>query len=412
MRDRSSAALIALLFVAARVAVAFARDPFFDEIFTLWMARRPFGAIVPSLLEDSGPPLYYFLARFDSVGVLRAISFLAAAVPFAILLAQKRLVAAALLAVYPPAVLFAVDARPYALCAALVGVGLLIPRSRFIAFLAAAYTHYYGVLFFPLLLLEKENRARRVLLLLALYVPGFVLAYNQPREAIGWMQSDSWFAPLVNLSFAGRYPEALFAPAAWWIVVASAVLLAVVVAKRALTRDALFVFVPLVLAVVAGVYFPMRFESVIAVPLVIWLSGALDGWPQVFRHVLIGALMAIGIGVVANGAIDHLGRPRDGYREAALVASRILPVDGAVYATGYCYLETAVRVPRVRAFPPEQGRHPGWRSTAAGDARTLPPSFYWVVESKAPEVRSVARVYRLEQLFRNDRAIIVRATRR
>ena len=54
-------------------------------------------------------------------------------------------------AVFPPSVLFAVDARAYALCALFITIGVLYEKVDAIAFVLAAYSHFYGVLFFPLL---------------------------------------------------------------------------------------------------------------------------------------------------------------------------------------------------------------------------------------------------------------------
>ena len=62
---------LTLLFLAIRVVLLYAREPFYDELFTLWMARQPASNVLPNLLHDSGPPLYYWLARFDSVVALR-----------------------------------------------------------------------------------------------------------------------------------------------------------------------------------------------------------------------------------------------------------------------------------------------------------------------------------------------------
>ena len=116
----------ALVFLAVRAAIAFTQEPFFDELFTVWMARRPFFAIVPSLLNDSGPPLYYFLARIPDVMGERVLSIVFALVPMVWLLREKRWMAALLLAVHPAAAIFAATARPYALCGALIAVAILL----------------------------------------------------------------------------------------------------------------------------------------------------------------------------------------------------------------------------------------------------------------------------------------------
>src|SRR5207244_13522978 len=92
-----------------------------------------------------------------SIAITRAISLLFAMIALVALLWRKHHTAAALLAVFPPAVLFAVDARSYALCAMFITLGILAldderPYAAAILFVFAAYSHYYGVLFFPLIL--------------------------------------------------------------------------------------------------------------------------------------------------------------------------------------------------------------------------------------------------------------------
>ncbi|MGZ4778899.1 MAG: hypothetical protein ACXV5L_06860, partial [Thermoanaerobaculia bacterium] len=116
---------IALLFFTLRFALLFGRDPFFDEMFTTWIARLPFRRILEALRHDSGPPLYYFVVHalgLRSVAALRAFSLVCATAAAGIIVAYRpigvaRFTAAGLLAAYPPAVLLSVDARSYALCA-------------------------------------------------------------------------------------------------------------------------------------------------------------------------------------------------------------------------------------------------------------------------------------------------------
>src|SRR6201999_972797 len=101
-----------------------------------------------------------------SVAFARGLSLFCALVSLAVILSARflgasRFLAAALLAVHPPSVLFAVDARAYALCAMFSTIGvvalarwqasadasaarrLLIVATG--AFVLAAWSHYYGV---------------------------------------------------------------------------------------------------------------------------------------------------------------------------------------------------------------------------------------------------------------------------
>ncbi|MGZ8829772.1 MAG: hypothetical protein ACXW2Q_05270 [Thermoanaerobaculia bacterium] len=408
--------LAGLIFLGVRLAILYARAPFFDELFTVWMARQPLRSIAPALLHDSGPPLYYFIARFDSVVALRLLSLLFASIQF-VLIARRSLLAGALIALYPPAALFAVDARSYALCALFVTIGVLQletrPFAAALAFALAAHTHYYGVLFFPVLLFRpRASRVAAFALAVVLFLPGFFLASKQPRDATKWIH-ETMFAPLMNISFAGLYPEALFAPPPVALVVFALVVL--VIALWRSTRFAAAAIVPLALVIafhLAGrpVYFPMRFESVIAGALVLWLGESLCSWALPWRRLLAGTLLVIGAISIAIGVDSHRRRALDPYREAALMLRRHVQPDERVVATGYLYLEAAVALNRpVLAWPPEQADHPGWRAVGRPDPHALPPGpFIWIGESAGPELSLLQGVRPVQPLFSNDRATIAR----
>ena len=408
---------VVLSFIVIRVILLVVREPFFDELYTVWMARRPVGEIVPALLADSGPPLYYFLARLTDVFALRGLSLLFATGTLVLILSRRslgdaRYVAAALLAFSPPAALFAVDARAYALCGRFVAAGAIAIREErpFLAALAmllAAYTHWYGALFLPLILLARPRGRAAIAFAAAcvLFVPGLLLASRQPVQAMGWLGDPNPAEALSAFAFVGRYAEALFAPAPLFLVVLSAIVMVVALARS--WTMAPLVLVPVLLAIafaLAGraVYFPMRFESVLAVPLVLWLAASLERWAPRVRLALTAVLCACGVVAIAIGAIDHYQRPLDAYRQAASQ----LKGDEPVVATGYLYLEAVHRLgeERVRAYPAEQATHPGWR---AGNGEPFPQGrFLWIVERGAPELARLDR--RAAVVFANDRALILR----
>jgi hypothetical protein len=379
---------LTVLFLALRLALLFAREPFFDELFTRWIAAKSFAGILEALRHDSGPPLYYFVAHLlRSITLLRFFSLACATAAFVLVL-RRNVAAAALLAVYPPAVLLAVDARAYAMAALLITIAVLaIDRDRpllaTVALVLACYTHYYAVLFLPLLLVRRWFLS--FALACALFVPGLVLALKQPREATAWL-AGSHLDPLLNVSFAGNYAEALFAPAPAWLIGVALLVLAVACARS-------FRFAPAVLISIAGaiafglagrpIYFPMRFESVIAAPLVLWAAFSLERWQPAVRRVLLAALMLIGLVVTWRGIIDHSERPLDPFRAAALVAAK---QPGPLVAGGYAWLEVASTGREVIAFPPEQAIHPGWRARA--EEGLLPAgTFVWVGEASAPGLK-------------------------
>jgi hypothetical protein len=216
---------------------------------------------------------------------------------------------------------------------------------------------------------------------------------------------ESIWPAFINLSTAGLYPDALFTPASIWLVAVAMVLLLSLVRAPAPA-----VLIPLLLVVVfhlAGrpVYFPMRFESVIAGPLLLWIAGTKFRW----QH---AALAAIGAFVLTIGIRDHLRRPLDPYREAALLLLRNASPDESIVATGYPYLETVAALRRpVIAFPRDQAKHPGWRSTVPADPRELPAQpFLWIGERAAPELATIRGVRTVQPLFTNERAIVARVT--
>ena len=384
-------------FLIPRVVLLFVRQPFFDELFTRWIAGHSFAGIIQALHYDSGPPLYYFFVHLigdPPLWVIRAMSFLFSAVTSRAMLASRRLAAAALFAVFPPAVLVAADARAYALCAMFVGLGVLAldrdrPYAAAMAFVAAAYSHYYGALFFPVLFVPSGDRLPvgrlKPALIFLLFAPGAWLALHQPRESMAWVGGFP------------QYPDVLFARPPIWLTLTAAVLL--VLAAFRLNRYAAMTLIPLALALALRIYFPMRFESVIAVPLVLWLAASA-------RRELIPLLFTVGLAICAIGIVEHMQRPMDDYREAAL---QLNDVRAPVVASGYLYLEAvSVLGERVIAFPPEQALHPGWR--AIPQPGSMPPqgTFLWIGERFAPELDIIRRSHRISPIYVNRNAAIVK----
>jgi hypothetical protein len=425
-------AALAAVFLILRLALLTARQPFFDEQFTIWIASKPFAGIVEALRHDSGPPLYYFVVHalsFKTVLAARLLSLACASASMACIavtpsgsegpgraggaktavfgaargtrpLALARGdIAAMLLAVFPPAVLFAVDARSYAMCAMFVTIGVLsLDRDRYGvaagAFVLAAYSHYYGFLFFPLLL----RRWKSLAIALIAFAPGLWLALHQPAEATEWIgRVPSW-------------PDALFPQPPIALLIAGAI--AVVIATIHWNRFTTMTVVPIAAALlfaIAGrnVYFPMRFESVIAPPLVLAIATSLESWKPVVRRGLMTALITVSVIVCVLGTLDHMRRPIDSYREAAQFA-RALPKDAPLVATGYLYLETVLVRPDAIAFPREQAQHPGWRARPVAGSAPPPAPFYWIGERAAPELSILRRAYRVEPVYVNARAVVAR----
>jgi len=378
---------IAALFFVPRVILLFLRQPFFDELFTRWISGQSLAGILHALHYDSGPPLYYCLIHLlgdPPVLVIRAVSLLFSTIALMALLMSQRFTAAALLAVFPPAVLLAVDARAYALCAMFVALGTLAldrdrPYLAAIAFVAAAYSHYYGALFFVLL----WRQWRALAIAIVVFLPGIWLALHQPRESMAWIGGFP------------HYPDVLFArPPVWLLVVALGLL---VVAGYRLNRYAAMTLIPLGLALALGIYFPLRFESVIAVPFVLWIAASA-------HKKLIPLLVAVGVAICAIGIIDHARRPLDDYRDAAM---HLRGMQGPVVASGYLYLEAIMVRPAI-AFPAEQALHPGWRAMPHPGSKPPEGAFIWIGESRAPELDIIRRSRRITPIYVNQNAAIVK----
>jgi hypothetical protein len=405
--------LILLLFAAARIPLLIVRAPFFDELFTRWISAKPFAGIVSALRWDSGPPLYYFVVRLlgdPSVTATRILSLACAAISLILILRTKNMIAALLLAVFPPAILFAADARAYAMCAMFVTIAVLAidddrPFVAAIALVAGAYSHYYAVLLFPILLMgpageppavqpasRRRYDRRRVYALAAaivLYIPGFLLALHQPAEARAWMTAN--------------WPNALFIAPPIAIAIIGAIPFTISIRVN---RYAIMVLVPLLLAIATRVYVPLRFEAVIAAPLALWLAESLK--TNRFRVPLTAAIVAVCAVWATLGIVDHATRPTDSYREAAGWIAKNIPPDEPVVASGYCYLETIMNGhTRVVAFPSEQAIHPGWRALPKPGLHSPAGAFFWTGERAAPELGVFRRDRRIiEPLFINDRAMV------
>ncbi len=484
---------VALLFLATRLALFLTRAPFYDELFTRWIVTRPWGGLLPALRLDSGPPLYYQLVRLVSshgnvVTAGRLVSLVASALTLlllaltgrsmmpnalvtperseadgeaALIAAGRRrgLIAAILFAAFPAAVFASCDARGYALCAMFIALSIAALERwcgeagsagpptvapllfAVICLVLAAYSHDYGVLFFPIpFVVSLFSRRRRCLLqgLAAsaacglLFIPGFLLAMAQPRAAIDWMPSAVPTAPLAGFAFAARYPAALLASPPVAVILLAAVLLAFAVVRTGSSQRALrfaaITLLPVAIVVLFGalrrpVYFPLRFDSIIAVPLVLWLEAALDAWSRPARLILTTGMVAIGVMVIAAGAIDHAGRRPDPYRAAALWARRSIDPRVTIASSGYAWLEVwSARgdgwKPRLVAFPAEQADHPGWRAMATRDDlasqrdRILltPGHLVWIGE-RGPELRSLVEGAQVDVIHAEGPVAVARVIR-
>jgi hypothetical protein len=466
---RVAAALaIAILFAGIRLLHLVWRPAFFDELFTVWIARFELRAMLASLALDSGPPLYYLIVRAATGGdasvlAARIVSFGAATTLLVVILRSKRLGTAAfpaamLLSVFAPHVYFSAEGRAYALAGALAGIGCLGLSAwgeegrkgalalATVCFLAAAASHYYGVFFFALpLAVGLLGRTRRTALegLTAsmtagvLFVPGLLLAARQPSESIAWIrmvgEAPSALEPLLQLGMIAAYPRAFVTPPPLWVsAIALTVTWLVLVAgmrSAAARRWAVMTLVPVVFAILftlAGrqVYFPFRFESVIAGPFAILLAVSLGTFKgRALRAAAMAALIALGFVSCYFGVVSALARRPDPRRAAASFIRENVPPEIPIVASGYAYLETVAQrapewSPRLQGFPREIEAHPGWslpfeRSEAAEELGMLPPvPFVWIGERGSGEHRALAGSYHLRPLVAGRGVLVVEAVAR
>lgn len=455
------AALVAAS-VAIRLPLIVLRVPFFDELFTLWIGRRPFGAIVDALRLDSGPPLYYFLVHAlglsGDLTAARALSLAAgaAAVVVAFLVSdalEVRIIAALFVALWPVHVYFSSEARSYALCALFVGVACVAldgwmekgtARHSVVgaaALVLAAYSHFYGVLAFPLLVLiplfEKKKREvvhgiYATLAAAALFLPGLVLAAQQPAGAMQWLQPHGVGAAAVSvvrqLQFA--IPGGLMPAAPLLLqIVSIAVVLPVVIGgaiRSGRARRWLWMVVVPVAALFAvnlfrQIYFPSRFESILAVPFALLLATSLRSITREWLRAALVVVLAVVSGAMWAVASRGFAAENPGpYRDVARYVTTRMDAKQTIVVSGLAYLEIVAQAApsaaeRIVTLPAEQALHPGWRAVA--DAQTLDAEaaalarthrdVVWVGEQGSAEERALARHFNLRLRYRDSPLVVL-----
>jgi hypothetical protein len=442
-----AAAALVFAATAVRLPLLITRSPFFDELFTVWISRKNPSGVLEALRYDSGPPLYYFLTHLWSllfggtVSSLRVVSIIVAALTIAVVFrlaaaVEVRIGAALVLALWPAHVYFSTEARAYALCALLSGAGaIFLDRWRAeadrrslvlgcLSLVGACWTHYYGFLFLPLLgYFALAARRRRAFVeatvaagvMTLTVVPVLLLLREQPDSAMQWLHDQTLLETassiLQQLQFAAPYPAALMPPAHLFLRTVSILTVASLVGYGAVRsadvrRWLLVTLTPVVALLVlsaAGLraYFPMRFESVLAVPFAVTLGSALALLDRAWLRRAAVAAIAACAAMIWGGAIRaFVAGPADPYREVAELVREKTHTSSLIVASGLSYLELEAQrsgewSPRIVAFPSEQALHPGWRAQADTTvldreaSRLKGEKFIWVGEQGSPEARSL-----------------------
>lgn len=388
-----------------------ARPLWFDELFTLFAARRDWGRLVELLRHDSGPPLFYALEH-PVVRIIEALAlpdWWARVIPYlaatGILAGARGLEGAVprrsfllLAATSPLLLIHGAEARSYALLSLLsMGLFLLATRSREsvptvvgLTLLAAAvlYTHYLGLFVVASLLLLTliSGRFRSAAGLASgslLFLPWLPVLFDQPEEATRWIRdaplegaagllSGLGGATRLTPALGGPLPSALmFAGAVAAIFVTAA---AVTAARRDREIRTALLFVALVLGCVlaVSVWRPVAFagRTEMAVLPVWFLAVAKSSAASLWKRAAVGA--AAGVGLLSCLLILRtqagLFSPWD---PATAALARVTAHGDLAIAAGPFYLPARLAAERgrvaarVEAFPPDLAEHPGWISPGA-----------------------------------------------
>jgi hypothetical protein len=402
--------------IALGILGSLAKQPWHDEIYTLYLAKLSFSEILSALADDSGPPGYYLLCRLvvllggDSVLSLRFLSVTAAGLTTWLLIrlaiqrgARSGLVGALLFAAHPLLFFMSCDARAYALIA-LCGVGTLhlfdreldIPRAAMLSAVLAAscWLHSLGLVltgavFIASSSLPQKARIRAWIACLAamlFHLPWVPIMIRQPSESLRWMADaidqapawKRWLLPLTQTSPAASfYPWTDLARVPVYVEIAGLLLwIGLLALGLARIRDALR---PLLLWVAASsvlvmvtslfrpVYFPNRSESIVLGAVVLIASLGAVGkkhGPLLAASLLAGAALSID----AVSILHWQRRPPANELEIATSIRELISPDDVVVTTGWWLLTVHHALGDEAAnyhwmtFPANALRHPGWYS--------------------------------------------------
>ena len=425
-----------------RLALAIRRAPQYDELFTVWIARKAFAPMMETLRLDSGPPLYYLLIR--ALGLLEvppargfsvAVAVLGAIVCCrAVEKATDRLIVGALLAVYPLHLYFATEARAYAVCALLVGVAATTmdrwvdSASRnalavaAVALVAGAYAHHYVVFLFPMLIafavLFRRDRLRDAIVatvaMAIAFVPGALLLRAQIPNAVPWMRIDDdaqrillTLGAAARIGFDGRQPVPYLVQLLAMIALGAAVIATFRAprARRYLVVIALAIGGAVVAAAIGlPAYFPLRFESILAIPVVLWLFFAAMSVPRAAVPLIGCALL---VGVIASASLLTRAYPPSPLQIITSEVLKNVPRRQPIVASGAAYLALSLER-EVVPLPAAHAIQPGRELPVTAEAARLTPPFIFVGSDRGAAFGELARTRQVRVLGRAGDVVAVR----
>ncbi|MBI2886149.1 MAG: glycosyltransferase family 39 protein [Chloroflexi bacterium] len=365
---RSAAGGVVLLAFLLRMVNLGGQSLWYDEAFSLLLARQPLGEIPGRTALDTMPPLFYWLLHLWGVGppvdfYPRFLSVLAGVLSVALVwavaqrLSDGPVAAAAALytAVSPYHLYYSQEVRMYAL----LGLWSLLAVYGFLrgwqrgegagwalygaGTALALYTHALGwlpsasLLFWAVLQARRRSARLQAPLLallagLALYLPWMVVLVGQTQQVLAsfWYSPPSFLSPLASfyLFFAGTFPGPVLLPLGLGAVLLALALTAAAGFRRRVAWLGLlwvWALLPLLALLAASLLRPLYLERVAlgaAFPVYILLGWAtLRTHPRWLGWALGGVLLVVG----AWGLGHWYGEPAYGkppQREAAQVLLR------------------------------------------------------------------------------------------
>jgi hypothetical protein len=377
----------------------------FDELFTIWAARLPVATLIAVLANDSGPPLFYVLEKplvcagerlFSSDVVVRALPFAATLLLFAGAFALSTVVSKRrfllLSAASPLLLLYAAEARAYALLAllgfSLFVLALVLPeRPRLftpILLLSAAilYTHYLGIFVVAALVIVAAAEKRRRSLL-ALIAGGATFAFwipvmaRQPRQAVAWMHErpvELVSGILSSLGGAGDIPSPFGPPLPIALIAAGTVMSLILAVSLAgqwradveLRRGSAFLILFFGGVVFASMSRPVAFAGrteMAILPVWIWMVARAGDRSRAARF---ASLAVVAVAAVSSAILLAARREPEAPTRALDSIEQLARPGDVLFAGAHFYLPAHLAADRgrleipVHAFPLEQAEHPGW----------------------------------------------------